>query len=86
MTSWFDENSNALFPGVVIAALVLLLASVVFLVLWLVSLYRRREENLDREDAAQDRRDLELALAEQTARISMIRELGQPPFAQLRSW
>lgn len=77
MTSWFDENSNALFPGVVIAALVLLLASVVFLVLWLVSLYRRREENLDREDAAQDRRDLELALAEQTARISMIRELGQ---------
>jgi len=75
--TWLDENSAALYPVLVVASGILLLCVFVLLVLWLRSRHLRVQTRLDREDAELDLIDVELALAEQTARLRIIRELHE---------
>ncbi|WP_213815220.1 sensor histidine kinase [Glaciihabitans sp. dw_435] len=77
MITWLDDNSDVLLPMLSAASVVLLVLTIVLLVLWLRSRHLRREQAFDREDAERDRVDLELALAEQTARLRIIRELHE---------
>jgi signal transduction histidine kinase len=49
----------------------------VFLVLWLVEARRRRRESAVRTEAERAQLDLDLLLAEQTARLRMVRELNE---------
>jgi signal transduction histidine kinase len=73
--TWLESLPADALELIAIAAAVLLLTTLVLLVAWLRSRYLRRVEQLDRQDTQLDVRDLELALAEQTARLRMIREL-----------
>ncbi|PRY70254.1 histidine kinase [Glaciihabitans tibetensis] len=73
--SWLETLPADALGVFAVASAVLLLTTVVLLVAWLRSRYLRRVEQLDRHDTQLDVRDLELALAEQTARLRMIREL-----------
>lgn len=77
MGAWLDA-----FPGVQVQALaaasaVLLLLCLFLLVAWLKARAGRRAQWFDRVDSEQERLDLELALAEQTARLRIIRELHE---------
>jgi len=70
---WLDENGAELAPLFVALAALLLVVTLVFLVLWLRA--RRFRRRLAAANA--DRSDLELALAEQTARLRIVRELHE---------
>jgi signal transduction histidine kinase len=56
---------------------ILLVAAVVFLILWLVTGVRHRRQRARRIEAEQDHFDLRLSLDEQTARLRIIRELHE---------
>jgi signal transduction histidine kinase len=73
--SWLESLPAAAVPLLAATAAVLLLTTLVLLGAWLRARYLRRVERLDRADSQIDLRDVELALAEQTARLRMIREL-----------
>jgi signal transduction histidine kinase len=73
--SWLESLPADAVTAFALAAAVLLVLTLVLLVAWLRSRYFRRVEQLDRNDTQLDVRDLELGLAEQTARLRMIREL-----------
>jgi signal transduction histidine kinase len=77
VVTWLDENAETLYPALQIASGALLLATLILLVLWLRSRHLRTQTRLDREDAELDLIDVELALAEQTARLRIIRELHE---------
>jgi signal transduction histidine kinase len=77
VVTWLDENSAALYPVLVVAGAVLLVAALVLLALWLRARHLRVQARRDREDAELDLIDVELALAEQTARLRIIRELHE---------
>ncbi|MCU1406150.1 MAG: ATP-binding protein [Glaciihabitans sp.] len=77
MIDWLDKNTAVLLPVLAIAAPVLLVSTLVFLVAWLHTRHLRREDGFDQQDAEADIRELELSLAEQTARLRIIRELHE---------
>ena len=77
MFEWFDENASALVPLFAATTAILLIAGAVLLVAWLRARSARRRQYFDRLDAEHDRLDLELSLAEQTARLRIIRELHE---------
>lgn len=63
--------------GAVIAAAALLITTIVLLVAWLRARGRARREVFDRTAAERQRLELERALAEQTGRLRIIRELHE---------
>lgn len=73
--NWLEENSALLLPIFTVATLALLVAALVLVVALLVTRRSARNQIFDRVDAEHDLFDLELALAEQTARLRIIREL-----------
>jgi signal transduction histidine kinase len=75
--SWLELLPSDARGVVAVAVPVLLVATLVLLVAWLRSRYLRHVDQLDRADTQRDLRDFELALAEQTARLRMIRELHE---------
>jgi signal transduction histidine kinase len=60
-----------------VASAVLLLVAITLLVLWLLASRGRRREATVRADAERARLDLDSLLAEQTARLRMVGELGE---------
>jgi signal transduction histidine kinase len=59
------------------AAALLLLATILFLILWLRARTQRRRQYFARIDSERERIDLRLSLDEQTARLRIIRELHE---------
>lgn len=77
MLNWVEEYSAILVPTLAVATLGLLVASVALLVAWLLARRSVRNQVFDRSDAERSLFDFELALAEQTARLRIIRELHE---------
>lgn len=75
MTDWFD--ANAAFAGYAAVALgaLLLVATIVFLVLWLRARRHRELEAVERNDAERAAIELELSLREQLGRLRIVREI-----------
>ena len=76
MDAWFEGTSTMELIGFGAAAVFLLLA-LVFLVLWRHSRRVARTAVRARADAERDRVELELRLAEQSSRLTMVRELHE---------
>ena len=72
MDVWLAENPTV--PFVTLAAIFLGFA-LLFLVLWARAARGRRRETVARAESQRDRLDLDLLLAEQTARLRMVGEL-----------
>lgn len=75
--TWLDTNSSLLLPVLAGASALFLLLAVLFLLLWTHASRRRRIEQRERFEAERDLLDCELELAEQTARMRMVRELHE---------
>ncbi len=76
MFDWLDRYAQY-FPWVALAAIVLFVATVVLLVLWLVTSARRRRVQAARVVAERDRLEIELELQEQLSRLRIVRELHE---------
>lgn len=76
MSDWLQPYEQY-FTWVALAAAVLFVATIVFLVLWLVSSVRRRRAIGARVVAECDRLELELELQEQLSRLRIVRELHE---------
>lgn len=70
-----DPSPTAILFAVVAGALLVL--ALLFLVLWVLALRGRRRETAIRAEAERAQLDLDLLLAEQTARLRMVGELGE---------
>lgn len=77
MDTWLRDNSLFLTVTFAVAAAVLLVLAVLFLVLWLLSGKRRRNLTSDRLVAEDELTDLEIALQEQLSRLRIVRELHE---------
>ena len=77
MNQWLRENSALVLVALSVAVAVLLIAAVVFLVLWTVARRGRRRALIERVEADRDRLDFELLAAEQTSRLRIVRELHE---------
>ena len=77
MDGWLRENWAPTLVTLGVAAAVLLLAALVFLILWLVARRAHRRALTERVEADRDRLDFELLAAEQTSRLRIIRELHE---------
>jgi signal transduction histidine kinase len=77
VNEWLRENSALVLVSLCVAIAVLLLATLVFLILWLVARRAWRRALTERVEADRDRLDFELLAAEQTSRLRIIRELHE---------
>lgn len=77
MDALLGEGASSMSVTLAVASAVLLLVAIVLLVLWLLASRGRRREATVRADAERARLDLDLLLAEQTARLRMVRELNE---------
>ncbi len=77
MLDWLGDYSEFAVMALAIAAVALFIAVVILLVAWLLARRTARRNTFDREHAEHDRFELELALAEQNARLRIIRELHE---------
>jgi signal transduction histidine kinase len=77
VNQWLRENSELVLVALGAATAVLLIAAVVFLILWSVARRGRRRALAERVEADRDRLDFELLAAEQTSRLRIIRELHE---------
>jgi signal transduction histidine kinase len=77
VNTWIAENSMVLIIALAAAAAVLLILALVLLASWLRARRGRSRESARRIRLDRERVDLERALAEQTARLRMIRELHE---------
>ncbi|TBN56927.1 ATP-binding protein [Glaciihabitans arcticus] len=77
MITWINDNPMVVMISLAVLAGVFLVLALVLLVSWLLARRGRRNERFDRVGAERDRIDLELALAEQTGRLRIIRELHE---------
>lgn len=77
MLSWLGSDPPPAGVTLAIVALCLALLLLVFLVLWLISARARRRESAKRSDSERTMLDLDALLAEQTARLRMVRELHE---------
>ncbi len=77
MNEWLRENSALVLVALGVAVAVLLVAALLFLILWLVARHRYRRALAERVEADRDRLDFELLAAEQTSRLRIIRELHE---------
>ena len=77
MNDWIADNRPLVIVILEAASGILLVASVVLLVAWLLARRSRKVQQHDRVDAELDVIDLELSLAEQTNRLRIIRELHE---------
>lgn len=77
MNQWLRENSALVLVALCVATAVLLVAAIVFLILWNVARRGRRRALVERVEADRDRLDFELLAAEQTSRLRIIRELHE---------
>lgn len=77
MNEWLRDNSALVLVALCVASTVLLLAAVLFLILWLVARRGRRRALAERVEADRDRLDFELLAAEQTSRLRIVRELHE---------
>ena len=75
MNSWITENSMMVVIALAVASGVLLVATVILLVAYALARRSRQREASRRIRLERERIDLELSLAEQTARMRIIREL-----------
>lgn len=76
MNALSATDARSLVLVLAIAGAVLLVAAVVFLVLWLLARGSRARLSNQREESEWDRIDRELELAEQAGRFRIVRELG----------
>jgi signal transduction histidine kinase len=77
MDALLGEGASPMTFTLAIAAAALLVVSLVILVLWMLAMRARRRESAVRADAERSYLDLDLLLAEQTARLRMVRELNE---------
>jgi signal transduction histidine kinase len=77
VNEWLRENSALVLVALCVAIAVLLIAALVFLILWLVTRRGYRRALRERVEADRDRLDFELLAAEQTSRLRIIRELHE---------
>jgi signal transduction histidine kinase len=77
VNTWIAENSMVLIIALAAATAVLLFLALVLLASWLRARRGRSRESARRIRLDRERVDLERALAEQTARLRMIRELHE---------
>ncbi|MCU1542518.1 MAG: ATP-binding protein [Microbacteriaceae bacterium] len=77
MNTWIAENSMVLIIALAASTAVLLLLVIVLLVSWVHARRGRAREAARRVQLDRARLDLELSLAEQTARLRIIRELHE---------
>jgi signal transduction histidine kinase len=77
MDAWLEANTTTLVVVLAAASAVLLLLGIVLLVLWLTSRRTARRAVRERAAAERDRLELELTLAEQGSRLTMVRELHE---------
>jgi signal transduction histidine kinase len=77
VNTWIDENPMALIMALAVAGAVLLVAAAVLLALWLRARRLRARESARRIRLERERNEAELSLAEQNARLRMIRELHE---------
>jgi signal transduction histidine kinase len=77
MDAWLNANATTLVVVLAAASAVLLLLGIVLLVLWLTSRRTARRAVRERAAAERDRLELELTLAEQGSRLTMVRELHE---------
>lgn len=75
MNAWFEENPQTVIFALFVLAAVLAVLTIVFLSLWLSARNRRRRRVRERNEAVAEVVDLELALGEQRARVTIAREL-----------
>jgi len=77
MDAWLDANSTTLVVVLAAVSAVLLLLAIVFLALWRHARRSARRAVRERAAAQRERLDLELQLAEQGSRLTMVRELHE---------
>ncbi len=77
MDAWLDANATTLVVVLAAASAALLLLAVVLLALWRHSRRAARRAVRERAAAQRERLDLELQLAEQGSRLTMVRELHE---------
>src|SRR5690554_7212861 len=77
MDAVLGADPSPMTSSLAIASVVLLVLALVFLVLWLLAVRGRRRESEMRADAERAELRLDLLLAEQTARLRMVRELNE---------
>lgn len=77
MDTWLRDNPLLLTVTLAVVAAVLLVLTVLFLVLWLLSGKRRRSLTSDCLDAEDELTDLEIALQDQLSRLRIVRELHE---------
>ncbi|MEX1080300.1 MAG: ATP-binding protein [Homoserinimonas sp.] len=77
MDALLGEDPSPTTVSLAIGAAALLLLALLFLVLWLVAARGRRRQAAVRADAERVQLDLDLLLAEQNARLRMVRELNE---------
>ncbi len=77
MENWVGSHPDLTVLILAVTAAVAVLAAIVFLVVWRFAAGRTRKERAARIDLERTRLDLELALAEQSGRLRIIRELHE---------
>jgi signal transduction histidine kinase len=77
MDAWLDANSTTFVVVLAVASAVLLLLAIVFLALWRHARRSARRAVRERAAAQRERLELELQLAEQGSRLTMVRELHE---------
>lgn len=75
MFTWLDENAHDVVTALAVASVVLAFLVIVLLVAWLRARAGRRSRYKDWVEAERDCRALELSVAEQGARLRIIRDL-----------
>lgn len=77
MDAWLDGNTETLVIVLAVVVAVLLLLAIVFLALWRHSRRVARGAVRERAEVERERFELELQLAEQSSRLTMVRELHE---------
>jgi len=77
MDAWLDANATTLVVVLAAASAMLLLLAIVVVVLWQRSRRAARRAVRERAAAERDRLEVELQLAEQSSRLTMVRELHE---------
>ena len=77
MNDWIQDNSFVVIVGLAVAAGVFLVAALVLAVLWRRARRGTGRDGSDRVTLERERLDLELELAEQCSRLTIVRELHE---------
>ncbi len=77
MNDWIQDNSFVVIVGLAVAAGVFLVAALVLAVLWRRARRGTSRDGSDRVTLERERLDLELELAEQGSRLTIVRELHE---------